>query len=134
MVLKCLNCGDETSWVYVCQDDKSPLKGGRGSANLVIKCKLCSRENSIDIIEGSVGPYNIEDSESRKYKTIVAFDCRGIEPTNFSPRIGFQAVSSESNTAFTDINLSEEDWADYDSKKNISVGIYELQHRFIKLK
>ena len=26
------------------------LKGGRGEASCVIKCKLCSRENSIDIL------------------------------------------------------------------------------------
>ena len=29
--------------------ESQPLKGGRGSASLVIKCKLCSRENSIGI-------------------------------------------------------------------------------------
>ena len=27
--------------------ENSPLKGGRGHASLVIKCKLCHRENSI---------------------------------------------------------------------------------------
>lgn len=27
--------------------ESAPLKGGRGSANLVLKCHLCSRENSI---------------------------------------------------------------------------------------
>lgn len=32
--------------VYFFQEN-SPLKGGRGHASLVIKCKLCSRENSI---------------------------------------------------------------------------------------
>ncbi len=27
--------------------DSAPLKGGRGHASVVIKCKLCGRENSI---------------------------------------------------------------------------------------
>ena len=27
--------------------ESAPLKGGRGSASMVVKCKLCSRENSI---------------------------------------------------------------------------------------
>ncbi|XP_053484457.1 CXXC motif containing zinc binding protein isoform X2 [Ictalurus furcatus] len=35
-----------------------PLKGGRGSASMVQKCKLCSRENSIDILKDTITPYN----------------------------------------------------------------------------
>ena len=29
-------------------------QGGRGEANLVSKCKLCSRENSVDLLADSV--------------------------------------------------------------------------------
>ncbi|KAK2703317.1 hypothetical protein QYM36_018227 [Artemia franciscana] len=44
---KCQSCGDKSEkWQYITQEESVPLKGGRGSANLVIKCKLCGRENS----------------------------------------------------------------------------------------
>jgi hypothetical protein len=41
-----LMCTFWFSEIYIFQEN-SPLKGGRGHASLVIKCKLCSRENSI---------------------------------------------------------------------------------------
>ena len=41
MKLKCANCGETPDhWQYVDQVDKQPLKGGRGEACAVIKCKV----------------------------------------------------------------------------------------------
>ena len=40
MKLKCANCGEVPDhWQYVDQMEKQPLKGGRGEACAVIKCK-----------------------------------------------------------------------------------------------
>ena len=50
---------------------------------------MCSRENSIDIIKDSILPYDTSES----FKTIVAFDCRGIEPVDFSPRVSLQLLN-----------------------------------------
>ncbi|XP_074640179.1 CXXC motif containing zinc binding protein-like [Tubulanus polymorphus] len=130
--LKCLHCGEETKeFIYLTLTENSPLKGGRGHASLVLKCKLCSRENSIDIIRDSISSYNADDVP--KFKTIVAFDCRGVEPVEFSPRVGFTAEGAESGTAFSEVDLTENDWSDFDEKSNESVGIYELQHKFVKI-
>uniref|UniRef100_A0A671K881 CXXC motif containing zinc binding protein n=1 Tax=Sinocyclocheilus anshuiensis TaxID=1608454 RepID=A0A671K881_9TELE len=107
-----------------------PLKGGRGSASMVQKCKLCSRENSIDILRDTITPYNAEDSE--RYKTIVQFECRGLEPVDFQPQAGFAASGAETSTQFPEINLQEKDWTDYDEKASESVGIYEVTYQFIK--
>ena len=44
MKLKCANCGETPDhWQYVDQVDKQPLKGGRGEACAVIKCKVARR-------------------------------------------------------------------------------------------
>ncbi|XP_064625151.1 CXXC motif containing zinc binding protein-like [Lineus longissimus] len=131
---KCLNCGEEThDFTYLTLTESTPVKGGRGKASLVLKCRLCLRENSVDIIPESYHPYNIEDSG--KFKTVVAFDCRGIEPTDFSPRVGFAADSSFDNGVnFQDISLTEKDWSDYDEKAKATVGIYDVTHQFKKLK
>lgn len=68
------------------------------------------------------------------FKPLVVFDCRGIEPVEFSPSKGWIAKAAESGTVFTDIDLSSGDWADYDEKLSESVGIYELESKFISVK
>ncbi|RXN13974.1 UPF0587 protein C1orf123-like [Labeo rohita] len=103
--LKCGNCGEVSDkWQYITLLDSMPLKGGRGSASMVQKCKLCSRENSIDILRDTITPYNA----------------------------GFAASGAETTTQFPEINLQENDWTDYDEKASESVGIYEVTHQFIK--
>lgn len=66
-------------------EESQAVKGSRGKFNFVSKCKLCGRENSMDIIKDSITEYTIEDSNT--FKTMVAFDCRGLEPFDFSPRV-----------------------------------------------
>lgn len=54
--LKCGNCGEVTLKFHdLTEADKVPQKHNRSETNLLIKCKMCSRENSIDVIEGSNG-------------------------------------------------------------------------------
>nr|XP_054948600.1 CXXC motif containing zinc binding protein isoform X2 [Pan paniscus] len=119
--------GEDFRWYL---KDSVALKGGRGSASMVQKCKLCARENSIEILSSTIKPYNAEDNEN--FKTIVEFECRGLEPVDFQPQAGFAAEGVESGTAFSDINLQEKDWTDYDEKAQESVGIYEVTHQFVK--
>ncbi|KAF6108165.1 CXXC motif containing zinc binding protein [Phyllostomus discolor] len=83
-----------------------------------------------EILSSSIRSYNAEDNE--KFKTIVEFECRGLEPVDFQPQAGFAAEGVESGTAFGDINLQEKDWTDYDEKAQESVGIYEVAHQFVK--
>ncbi|XP_017535303.1 CXXC motif containing zinc binding protein isoform X1 [Manis javanica] len=129
--MKCGNCGEiSEKWQYIRLMDNVALKGGRGSASMVQKCKLCARENSIEILSSTIKSYNAEDNE--KFKTIVQFECRGLEPVDFQPQAGFVAEGVESGTVFSDINLQEKDWNDYDEKTQESVGIYEVTHQFVK--
>lgn len=72
--------------------------------------------------------------DAGKFKTIVAFDCRGVEPVEFSPRSGWLVKSSENGQAFDDVDLSDDDWVEYDTKNKTSVGIYEFESNFVKLK
>ncbi|XP_042104193.1 CXXC motif containing zinc binding protein isoform X3 [Ovis aries] len=116
--MKCGNCGEiSEKWQYIRlmvtappttvstqTQDSVALKGGRGSASMVQKCKLCSRENSIEILSSTIKSYNA----------------------------GFAAEGVESGTVFSDINLQEKDWTDYDEKAQESVGIYEVAHQFVK--
>ncbi|XP_054067300.1 CXXC motif containing zinc binding protein isoform X3 [Rissa tridactyla] len=104
--LKCGNCGEVSEkWQYLRLMDSAPLKGGRGSATMVQKCKLCSRENSIDILSQTIKPYNAEDSE--KFKTIVEFECRGLEPVDFQPQV---KLASNFCTPNTGCSFSRVSW------------------------
>ncbi|XP_031640030.1 UPF0587 protein CG4646 [Contarinia nasturtii] len=132
--LKCTNCGEQsekwhdlTESERVNEDSRNP-----NGFNFFMKCKLCSRENSIDIVEKSNVVYTADDSG--KFKTIVSFDCRGVEPMEFSPRTGWIVKSAENGQKFEDVDLSEDDWVEYDTKNKVSVGIYEFESNFVKLK
>jgi len=144
--LKCANCGEiPDKWQYVDMNEKQALKGGRGEACAVIKCKLCGRENSIDIMADTIKPYNMSDNN--KFKTIVVFDCRGLEPVEFSPRNGWKVLGwksadddeddnegRESGTEFSDVDLTDMEWCDYDEKSDESTMISEIEIKFIPVK
>lgn len=63
---------------------------------------MCSRENTIDIVEDSTDVY-VEDNTG-KFKSIVTFDCRGIEPIDFDPREGFVVKSFNNGKYFRNLN------------------------------
>lgn len=65
---------------------------------------------------------------------MVAFDCRGVEPIKFSPRAGWIVKSIENGQVFEDVDLSDDDWVEYDQKNNVSIGVYDFESQFIKLK
>ncbi|KAH8405545.1 hypothetical protein KR215_002337 [Drosophila sulfurigaster] len=132
--LTCSNCGetsdkwhDVTESERVQQDSRNP-----DGFNFYMKCKMCGRENSIDVVEKSSVPYTGDDAG--KFKTIVVFDCRGVEPVEFSPRSGWKVHSAENGQVFEDVDFSDDDWVEYDQKNKESIGVYEFNSKFIKLK
>lgn len=131
--LKCSSCGEETSsWQYVCLSESSETKGGRGSASMVQKCKLCSRENHLDILKESVKPYLSDDDNN--YKAIIKFELRGLEIISWDIRSGWVVSSSCSRTVFSDVDLSEKEWYEYDEEANESLSITDIKYQFVKLK
>ncbi len=46
-----------------------------------------------DILKDTIASYN--ESDENSFKTIVAFDCRGVEPTDFSPRVSIMSAFCE---------------------------------------
>ncbi|KAF7282088.1 UPF0587 protein GA18326 [Rhynchophorus ferrugineus] len=123
--LKCSGCGEiSDKWHDVTESERFPGKTGRSENNYIAKCKMCGRENSLDIIPGSNAPYS--NNDSGKLKAIVSFDCRGIEPIEFQPGDGWIIKIEESGKIFRDVDLSEKEWVEYDEKIQQSVGIYEF--------
>lgn len=54
--LKCLNCGEVSNkWHDITESQTFPTKHSMPETHFLAKCKLCGRENSVDIIAGSNG-------------------------------------------------------------------------------
>ena len=54
--LKCTGCGETSDkWHDVIESEKFPGKTGRSENNYIAKCKMCGRENCLDIVPGSNG-------------------------------------------------------------------------------
>jgi len=49
-------------------------------------------------------PYNNDKNE--EFQTIVKFECRGLEPIDFDPRIGWCCSSTGSDLNFEEIDLN----------------------------
>jgi len=88
---------------------------------------LCRRENSVDIVKGSLKNYSEEDNG--KWIEIAQFDCRGFELLNFEFINGWTVVST-GGTRYENIDLSQNEWVEYDSKLQNSVGIYNITGKF----
>ncbi|KAK8788644.1 hypothetical protein V5799_021577 [Amblyomma americanum] len=131
--LKCMNCGEETSsWQTVEAANRTAMRGSRGEANLVLKCKLCCRENSLDVLNDRLLTYNAESATN--FATVAVFECRGVEPVSFDASDGFSAEATGSGTVFDDVKFESNEWAEYDEKGKQAVGIYDLTFRFSKIK
>lgn len=66
-------------------------------------------------------------NDSGQYVPIVAFDCRGLEPTKWYPESGYTVISA-GGKEFTEVELRE-DWAEYDEDAGESVGVYGLEYK-----
>ena len=47
---------------------------------------------------------------------------------------GWMVEGIESGMKFSDVDLTEKEWADYDEKAKETVGIYEVEHQFAREK
>lgn len=67
-----------------------------------------------------------------KFKTIIVFDCRGLELTGFDPRDGWAVESGRK--VFQDVDLTEKEWVEYNEIDNVPVEINNLESKFVAIK
>ncbi|XP_016468261.1 uncharacterized protein LOC107790807 [Nicotiana tabacum] len=121
--LKCGNCGEITQKeTCVILGGTVPLPIGKGTTHLIQKCKFCSRDGTVTMITGRGRPLTHGDSQAGKYAPLMLFECRGFEPLDFAFLGEWQAESLE-GTKFEGIDLSGDEFADYDEKGEYPVMI-----------
>ncbi|KAL6980071.1 hypothetical protein U1Q18_021721 [Sarracenia purpurea var. burkii] len=128
--LKCGNCGEVTQKeTCVSLNETVPLLQGKGTTNLVQKCKFCKRDGTVTMITGRGSPLTEEISQSGNYVPLMLFDCRGYEPVDFSFGSGWKVESIE-GTKFDGVDLSGGEFAEYDEKGECPVMISNLRAVF----
>lgn len=126
---QCNTCNEVSEkWQYVSWDEQVEMPGSRGTCNMLYKCKLCNRVNTMDVLVQKKKLYTADDVP--KMKEVIAFECRGMSVVNFKFGKGWQCKGSESGTPFLDLDLDEE-WCDYDEDGNCPVGISELEYKIV---
>ncbi|KAI8880931.1 DUF866-domain-containing protein, partial [Backusella circina FSU 941] len=132
--LECTSCHEvDESWISFNQQDTYDMNGSRGTANLVMRCKFCKRDMSIQF-EPNFKIKKYDGENSNKFQQMAQFDCRGVDMVDFSARDGWVAKGAESGTSFEDIDLTEGEWVEYDEKSGEPVGISNIEVQFKKEK
>ncbi|KAL3498561.1 hypothetical protein ACH5RR_041293 [Cinchona calisaya] len=126
--LKCERCGEMTP-KEACLNLNDMVFRGKGSTNLVKKCKFCLREGTVTMITGRGRPLTQIQSQFGHFTPLMVFDCKGFEPLDFSFSSDWEADSIE-GTRFDGINLSRGEFVDYDEKGDCPVMISNLRAIF----
>lgn len=133
MKFKCDNCNAESeNDMAFPLEANVPILNGKANVNLSFKCKECKRPSTVNILDGSLRPYTADDDLT--FKPFIEMDCRGCSPISFSPLANFACKNVESGRQFTEVDLSSDDWADYDEASGQTVGVYEFKHQFSSYK
>lgn len=74
--------------------------------------------------------YSAEDSG--QFVPILAVECRGLEPSAFSPMGREFTAISEGGYEFDAeaVDLSEGDWADYDAENDLAVSVSDVEFKW----
>ncbi|KAI9218597.1 hypothetical protein BC828DRAFT_388149 [Blastocladiella britannica] len=122
LTVRCGSCNEiNPAHVVVSPTESSSISGSRGEANLVMRCKFCKREGSINVVVPSSGPTAANWAEDQP---LVVLECRGIDVTEWHAMDGW-TVASESGK-WSDVDLSE-DWVEYDEKAGEPISISDVR-------
>ncbi|KAF2471978.1 DUF866-domain-containing protein [Lindgomyces ingoldianus] len=123
--VQCTSCREtHPNFVTMSRFETHEVSGSRGEANFVWRCKNCKREHSAII---KAGPAAYPQTEPAKTQSILEFDCRGLEFTEFSAEGEWLATGVASGTKFSNIELAEGEWFDYDEKASDEVSITNVK-------
>ncbi|ODV93479.1 hypothetical protein PACTADRAFT_46616 [Pachysolen tannophilus NRRL Y-2460] len=134
--IECTSCRERHDKpVSVNRFETYEIPGSRGNASFVYKCRSCGSSHSATITKPKHGGiYDLEDSG--KEKTILLIDSRGLDFVKFIPLGNFQAKGTGSSNKkakiFKEIDLSENEWYDYDDDANQEVSIVDVEWDIIK--
>ncbi|CAO1637663.1 unnamed protein product [Parajaminaea phylloscopi] len=136
---KCNSCHEEHAKVVgITPGSEVEMKGGRGSADLVMSCQFCKRESSAKFEEPTSKlplwrPYSPREDSGADWQTICVLDVRGMDLIGWEAEGTWSCSSTVSKAKFEDVEFDENrEWTDYDEKGGEPVGITELEGRWVR--
>ncbi|EWC86444.1 hypothetical protein PFNF54_04775 [Plasmodium falciparum NF54] len=135
--VKRLFCDDEYLWIFNIRDSTSSLTrdniqfrktdileipNSRGTANFMIKWTEYPKYSTINFV-------NRKNKKKKKKKKggFFFFFGGGIELIDFFPSNNF-IVEDTKGKLYYDVNLSDQNWCDYNEEHEMCVGIYNLEY------
>lgn len=84
--------------------------------------RILQKTHSASILEAA----KTFDVSNGKTQSIIELDCRGLEPIEFIADGEWLATGIDSGTKFSNIELEEGEWFDYDDKAGQEVSITDV--------
>lgn len=103
--------------------EQHDISGSRGEASFVFRCKNCKSEHSAQI-ERTKEKLTVE--ENGKWAKILEIDARGLDFVKFELLGQWQCRGAESTTTFTEVDLEDGEWYDYDDNAGGEVSVTEV--------
>ncbi|KAI0652127.1 DUF866-domain-containing protein [Trametes meyenii] len=131
--VKCTSCNEEhPKMVSLNRLEEREVTSGKGStAHFVWRCGLCKRESSAKFDPGEKPkPYSAD--ANGQFAPFLEVDCRGLEFIGFDPRGIWKCIGAESGTAFSEVDLEEGEWVDYDEKAAQPVGVSNFESKWAR--
>ncbi|KAG1864295.1 DUF866-domain-containing protein [Suillus subalutaceus] len=125
----CNSCHEEhKKFVTMKRSETRNISNSRGSAHLVWRCGNCKKESSASFVAEPSKPYSAESNG--QFATLLKMECRGLEFTDFAPGDGH--AREKTGTSFSDVELEDDDWVDYDEKAKVDVRISDIESRWTR--
>ena len=145
--IECTSCHEaHPNPVALEPSNLTDMQKSRGTANLVVHCPSCRRENSATFVVPSSRsdaspwtPAAPDVDHTTGWHTLCTIDFRGMNPLDPSidallPESNSWTCSgAESSTPFTDVQFDDGEWHDYDDKAGDEVSITDVQLSLIHI-
>ncbi|KAJ7492707.1 hypothetical protein FB451DRAFT_1336557 [Mycena latifolia] len=133
--VKCNSCHeDHPKFVVLNRRETFDLSGSKGNtANFVWRCGYCKRESSAKFEDSyTLQPYNAENGQ---FGPLLQIECRGEAylSIDLSKLIrGMWKCKGMKGTVFSEVDLEDGEWTDYDEKAALSVGVLEFKSQWTR--
>lgn len=101
------------------------IEKSRHTSNLIMKCKFCGSQGSVDLDTSKQQLYRHEDV--RSFKPIIHLECRGWEPKAFVLGEGWKAKALHSNHIVEGFSLEDFEWVDYDENSAEPMEVFGME-------
>lgn len=129
--VQCNSCHEKhDKFVTLNKQEEYEASRGGDKVHFSWRCNFCKRESSAKFDpKFVVTPYSIE--KNGQFQPLLEVECRGLEFVGFDPQGTWKCVGTgKGATVFSDVDLGEKEWVDYDEKASQEVQIMGFESKW----